>query len=140
MGLTNAEVGNAARAGRDAVSATGNFSTDHYRLGFPRSYAPYVGYLPRRLQDILHERFRAGAIDQVVYSYSTPIAWRDNGVWIKPAVKYSQTTSSKHSPHIAGRSIPYDAGIEEYMSVLEGRIEYNRYQGVYGTYRVLQTA
>lgn len=31
--------------------------------------------------------------DYAVYSYATPIAWRTDGVWITPGIKYSVTTS-----------------------------------------------
>jgi len=137
MSLTNSDIGRAALNGQTARTYSGNFSTDHFPLGSHYA-AAYKGYLPARLYKILQER--APFIDQVVYSYSTPIAWRDNGVWIKPAVTYSATTSSKHSSQIAGRAVPWDAGMEEYLSVLAGRIAYDRYVGAYGTYRVLQAA
>jgi hypothetical protein len=115
-------------------------STDHYRPEFRRSYAPYYGYLPSRLRKILDERFRAGAISQVIYSYSTPIAWLDGDVWIVPDVRYSATTSTKHQSQLYrirnDRYIPADAGMDEYMQVLKGLAEYSRGYGYkLGTYR-----
>lgn len=36
-------------------------------------------------------------IDYIVYSYSTPIAYRDRrGIWCVPDAGYSQTTKAKH--------------------------------------------
>lgn len=124
--------------GRNARNSTGSFSTDAYRVNFPRYGAPYVGHLPRRLADILNERFRAGAIAQVIYSYSTPIAWLDAGAWIVPDVTYSTTTSVKHQTHLyqlRPSYIPADAGMDEYMQVLNGRARYTRgYGRKLGTY------
>lgn len=53
------------------------------------------GYLPREYSDELAERVQLGAVGYVVYSYGTPIAWRDDARehWVIPDVKYSSTTS-----------------------------------------------
>lgn len=57
---------------------------------------PYLnfGNLPFEYRrDMELDRERHG-ITFIVYSYSTPIAWRrGDGNWIKPSVKYSVTTS-----------------------------------------------
>lgn len=127
MRYTNSDIVPAALRGEDAATYNGNFSTDHYRPGFTRYGAPYVGYLPPRLATILNQRFSAGAISQVIYSYSTPIAWKDGDVWIIPEVTYSATTSSKHQSELYrlhGRYIPGDAGMDEYLRVLEGHAVY----------------
>ena len=115
--------------GGNVTNRTGSFSAEHFRTEFPRVGAPCVGYLPHRLVGILNQRFRDGAIDAVVSSYSTPIAWRDSGVWIVPDVRYSITTSSKHQAHLYrlhGRHIllPYDASEEEIDRVLDGLMVY----------------
>ena len=119
--------------GGNATNRKGSFSAEH----FPQALL-YRGYLPHRLVGILNQRFRDGAIDAVVYSYSTPIAWRDNGVWIVPKVRYS-TTTRRHQYAVRYavdyREIPVDAGIEEYLAVIEGRILYSHnYRGGIGTY------
>lgn len=124
---TNAGVVQAARLGRDARNSRGTMSTDAYRAGFTRSGAPYVGYLPERLRAILDARFREGAVVQVIYSYNTPIAWLDAGCWVIPEVRYSTTTSSKHQSPLwvlRGEYIPADAGLDEYMQVLNGATRY----------------
>lgn len=61
------------------------------------------GYLPREHSDALAERVLAGAVGYVVYSYGTPIAWRDDAreEWIIPDVKYSSTTS-RHQNIVKG--------------------------------------
>ena len=134
--VTNADIIGLAISGRTAQTSTGNMSTDHHRPGFTRYGSPYSGYLPQRLRDILDARFRAGAIDQVIYSYSTPIAWRDSGQWIIPRVTYSQTTSSKHQSQLYRLSnaeyIPWDCGLEEYERVIAGLMRYVPWNGHYG--------
>lgn len=126
---TNSEIVLAAIRGQNAQTRNGNFSTDAYRAGFSRR-APYVGYLPPKLASILDARFAEGAITQVIYSYSTPIAWLDAGAWIIPDVTYSATTSRKHAPHLSDLSareyVPWDISLEEYMRVLNGHMRYVR--------------
>lgn len=140
MGKTNYDIVPAAKAGKDAKTTTGNFSTDHYRREFPRMYAPYTGHLPARLERILHAAFREGRISQVIYSYSTPIAWLDGDTWIVPDVTYSATTSSKHQSQLWKLSnvkyVPWDAGQSEYAQILAGATVYTRRYGKpYGTYK-----
>lgn len=36
----------------------------------------------------------ARAAQYVIYSYETPIAWKENGAWVQPDVRYSLTTSN----------------------------------------------
>lgn len=128
MGYTNYDIVTAALHGKDATTTTGNMSTDHYREGFPRYGAPYTGQLSRRLSEILSKRFRAGAIRQVIYSYSTPIAWLDGDTWVVPDARYSITTSSKHQsqlyrlPFIV--SIPRDCGQNEYLRYISRQMVY----------------
>ena len=139
---SNSDIPRFAIRGNDARTRNGNFSTDHYRPEFTRYAAPYVGYLPAPLKKILNARFVAGAISQVIYSYSTPIAWKDGDVWVIPDVSYSRTTSCRHMPHVSralpyARYIPWDAGMEEYLRVVEGLTVYTRprNRNAYGTYR-----
>ena len=108
----------AAMRGINATNRRGTFTTD---------MAParlYLGYLPSKLKDILRERFRQGAVVQVIYSYSTPIAWLDAGAWIIPNVRYSATTSSKHQSQLhrlpGAICIPRDEGMNGYMGLLNG--------------------
>jgi len=118
----------AAIRGANAENSTGSFWTEHYRPEFTR-LAPYYGAIPRRIGDILDAQFRAGNIDQVIYSYRTPIAWHDvaRNVWVRPDVTYSITTS-----HHQGKTwrlenvvfIPWDCGIEEYDSYATRRSVY----------------
>ena len=116
----------AALRGRSETS--GAFSTDHYREGFTRYGAPYHGHLPPRLRTVLDERFRAGAIRQVIYSYSTPIAWLDGDVWVVPDVRYSITTSSKHQTHLwqlpNRRKVVWDTPLDEYLRVIADLMYY----------------
>ena len=120
----NAGIITAAMRGINATNGRGSFTTDAYQAGFTGYGAPYVGHLPRKLTEILDERFRQGAVAQVIYSYSTPIAWLDAGAWIIPNVRYSATTSSKHQSQLhrlpGAIRIPRDEGMNGYMGLLNG--------------------
>ena len=108
----------AAMRGINATNGRGTFTTDT-----TPGYL-YLGYLPSKLKDILRERFRQGAVVQVIYSYGTPIAWLDAGAWIIPDVRYSATTSSKHQSQLhrlpGAIRIPWDEGMNGYMGLLNG--------------------
>lgn len=126
---TNADIVTYARQGRDARTSNGNMSTDSYRAGFSR-LAPYYGHLPKVWREVLNDAFRQGRVSQVIYSYSTPIAWHDSQYgWIIPNVRYSVTTSGKHQVHLYrlhGRSValPYDASPREAQRVMDGLMSY----------------
>lgn len=85
-----------------------------------------TGHLPRRLAAIMRER--ADSIVQVIYSYSTPIAWLDAGAWIIPDVSYSPTTG-KHQSYLwslsARVSVPRDVSLQGYMRLLNGQDLYS---------------
>lgn len=136
---TNADIVPLAMRGVSAATKTHNMSTDHFPVGTKRTWAPYIGYLSKRLSIILHQRFQAGTIRQVIYSYSTPIAWLDGETWVVPDVSYSPTTSTKHQSQLwrlrDSVSIPGDCGVEEYQRVLDGLMTYTRgYGNKLGTY------
>lgn len=126
--LTNDRIVPAALSGADAQNARGSMSTDSYRVGFTRYGAPYVGSLPDVWQGILNAAFNAGRVSQVIYSYSTPIAWHDSEYgWIIPRVTYSPTTSTKHQTHLwrlHGRHIalPWDATPADAQRVMDGKM------------------
>lgn len=129
---TNADIVPAALRGEDAQTGTGNMSTRAYR-----TYAfAGTGALPSRLSYLFRY---VPTIDRVIYSYATPIAWRDRGVWIVPNVRYSATTSSKHATHLwrlpNRQSVPWDASREEYERVIAGHMTYDPWAGPYGAYR-----
>jgi len=130
--LTNREIVTRALAGDNAVTTTGNMSTESYREGFTRYGAPYVGSLPHIWQRYLNNQFAQGKIAQVIYSYSTPIAWldRDHG-WIIPDVRYSITTSTKHQTHLymlrgTHVYVPWDATIDDLIRAVDGRLVFVR--------------
>ena len=124
---TNAQIVPLALAGFEGETTTGNMSTNSYRVGYSR-FTPYRGNLPKAWARLLGERFHAGRISQVIYSYSTPIAWQDADYgWIIPRVTYSITTSSKHQTHLyrlRGRNLamPWDATPEDAQRVMDGRM------------------
>lgn len=85
-----------------------------------------LGYLPDRLRKIVMER--ADSITQVIYSYSTPIAWLDAGQWIVPDVSYSATTG-KHQSYLSVLGyevVPWDCSKEEYLRVLNAQMRFVR--------------
>ena len=115
----NAGIITAAMRGINAANGRGTFTTDT-----APGNSLYLGYLPSKLKDILHKRFRQGAVVQVIYSYSTPIAWLDAGAWIIPNVRYSATTGTKHQSQLhrlpGAICIPWDEGMNGYMGLLNG--------------------
>lgn len=54
-----------------------------------------------RLTGDEYNRFKAayyaGKLEYVVYSYSTPIAWKADGVWYQPDTRYSVTTTKQQN-------------------------------------------
>lgn len=127
---TNSQIVPLAMRGGEGETTTGNMSTNAYRAGFTRCGAPYHGSLPRAWRTWLDSRFNAGAITQVIYSYSTPIAWFDvNYGWTIPDETYSVTTSAKHQTHLwrtTGRrvAVPYDATPEDLRRVMDGEMHF----------------
>ena len=125
--LNNDQIVGAALRGEDAVTKSGNMSTDAYRVGFGR-LIPYQGQLPKPWVSVLGEAFRAGRVSQVIYSYSTPIAWHDSDRgWVIPDVSYSATTSTRHQPRlrhlrVARTLIPWDATEVDAQRVMDGRM------------------
>lgn len=138
--LNNDQIVPAAMRGESARTKNGNMSTDAYRADFGRYGAPYRGSLAKVWARWLDSRFKAGAISQVIYSYSTPIAWFDVQYgWTIPAESYSTTTSGKHQTHLwrttgTTYAIPHDATDEDVRRVFDGEM-YFTYKG-YGMSRV----
>lgn len=84
------------------------------------------GALPGALTRIMSDR--AESITQVIYSYSTPIAWLDAGQWVVPDVRYSNTTG-KHQSYLRGLNyelVPWDCPLDEYMRVLNAQMRFVR--------------
>lgn len=126
---TNAQIVPLALRGMDGETTTGNMSTERI---VSTCYAHRTGQMPKAWAALYAERVREAKADQVIYSYSTPIAWLDREYgWIIPNVTYSATTSSKHQNrlyHLGGRSIsaPWDATPEDMRRVLDGRMLFVR--------------
>lgn len=80
-----------------------------------------TGMLPFELTKRMQER--ADSIVQVIYSYSTPIAWLDAGAWVIVSQKYSVTTS-KHQGTLykltAKIYVDWTTTHERYMRALNG--------------------
>lgn len=82
----------ALRRNEDFQNSTGSLS------GRSRREVSGYGRLPASWREDL-DRDKEG-VEYVVYSYSTPIAWRKRGVWTVPDTRYSVTTS-QHQGKIA---------------------------------------
>ena len=95
----------------------------------------WTGHLPKRLVAIFNEVIRRQKFVPTIYSYGTPIAWKDGDVWIIPHVSYSITTS-KHQSYLwqlrGAVRIPWDCGQEEYFAYRDGRSRFTPYIGRYG--------
>lgn len=121
--ITNHDIATEALAGRDAdANNLGNFWTTKA----PKSLYSLYHWLSPRLADIYSARREH--ITQVIYSYSTPIMWKDSGVWVRPDARYSVTTSAKHMSTLwkidKRVNIPEDCGQEEYLRLLSGKMVY----------------
>lgn len=143
--VANRDVVRYANYGRNA-EGYGNLST---RRIDARYFAMWTGVLPTALKNVFSKRVRERKIHQVIWSYSTPIAWAEacpvtgKIVWIVPSVSYSVTTS-KHQGHLwqlegERYSIPHDVSYDEYMRVLSGQMIFGRHP-VTGNYQTLPGA
>jgi hypothetical protein len=85
----NRQQARAAIANREAfASHTGNVSGGY---GSGRG----SGRLPAREREAWHRALRQDAGTYTVWSYVTPIAWHAPATgWVRPAVRYSRTTSA----------------------------------------------
>lgn len=123
MNYTNESVVYAAKRGRTHRSSTGNMSTENRR---GTRFSGPTGAMSRAWARTYTKRVNAGAVEQVIYSYRTPIAWLDADYgWIVPVETYSITTSSKHQSHLyllGGRRVvlAWDATEEDAQRVLDG--------------------
>ena len=75
-----------------AIAAGQDFDTSGALRGRSgESVCDAVGWLDYDLRNSVKDA------DYVIYSYQTPIAWRTQGQWHTPNVKYSATTSRHQS-------------------------------------------
>ncbi|AWY06337.1 hypothetical protein SEA_TANDEM_4 [Microbacterium phage Tandem] len=127
--LTNSQIVPLALMGGEGETTTGNMSVSD-RTG--RRYMGGTGQMPRPWARLIDERAQAGAVSMVIYSYSTPIAWRDADYgWVIPDVTYSTTTSCKHQNklwRLYGTTyyMPWDATAEDARRVLSGELAFVR--------------
>lgn len=133
--LNNDQIVGAALRGENAETKTGNMSTLRVTSTY---FAYHKGNMPKVWHRIYADGVRAAMVDQVIYSYETPIAWldREHG-WVIPIVTYSPTTSSKHQSQLwklreARRILlPWDATHEDAQRVMDGRMYFaNNGRGV----------
>lgn len=124
---TNESIVFAALRGENAETANGNMSTAN-RAGL--RWIGGTGAMPKVWARLISERAEAGAVGQVIRSYSTPIAWLDAEYgWIIPVVTYSVTTSVKHQTQLhrlRGTKLymPWDATEEDARRVLAGELRF----------------
>ena len=72
---------------RDAIASREEFRNSSRSV----TGGPGAAWSMHRLPGQFHES--AASADYTVRSYGTPIAWRIDGVWVVPDVRYSVTTS-----------------------------------------------
>lgn len=145
-GLTTAQVIAAARAGREGISKSLNIHTypvDSFRARYGYSGAP-VGRMPKSWAAAFRARYGAGKVTQVLVSFQTAIAWRDEDYgWVMPDVTYSIITTIRHQGparggwnnpglgDIVSPAMPWDATPEDAARVLSGELIFYR-AGKYG--------
>lgn len=91
------------------------------------------GYLPEKVARALDEAAnQLGGYQAVIFSYATPIALKIAGVWLRPDVTYSMTTSSKHQSQLwqlGAKWLPADATAQDVRDVIAGYVEYDPADG-----------
>lgn len=126
MALTNSQVVPEIMRGRDAENARGSFWGSGSPSRFTRANR---GYIPRRVGESLDAvAEKHGGITGIIMSYATPLAVEIAGVWLRPDVTYSRTTSSKHAPHLyqtGAKWLPADASVEDVENVIAGHTVYD---------------
>lgn len=63
-----------------------------------------------RLSNEHKDSFRKPGLEYVIFSYLTPIAWRTNGQWVMPDVRYTVQTS-KHQGKVRNALSQISGGI-----------------------------
>ena len=127
MALTNSQIPAFANRGETASTQTGNFWT-------VPGFTGNQGHMPGNLYWTIKAIDRLGVghnIEQTVYSYGTPIAFKVRGVWIRPERGYSATTAGKHQSQLyklSGRTefVPMDISAAELLRVIDGKMRYVR--------------
>lgn len=126
MALTNSQVVPAIAAGRDAENGTGSFWGSGSPSRWTRANRGYIPEKVGRAMDAVAEE--NGGIEAIVMSYATPIALKIAGVWLRPDVSYSATTSTRHATHLwqlGCRWLPADATAQDVADVIAGYTVYD---------------
>jgi hypothetical protein len=133
MALTNSQVVPAIAAGRadNGVSnGTGSFWGTSNPSRFARVNRGYIPHAVGSAQDTVAAQH--GGPQAIIFSYATPIAVKIAGVWLRPDVSYSATTSTRHATHLwqlGCRWLPWDATAQDVEDVIAGYVEYDPRSG-----------
>lgn len=133
MALTNSQVVPAIAAGRadNGVSnGTGSFWGTSNPSRFARVNRGYIPHAVGSALDAVAEKH--GGPQAIIFSYATPIAVKIAGVWLRPDVTYSATTSTRHATHLwqlGCRWLPWDATAQDVEDVIAGYVEYDPADG-----------
>lgn len=133
MALTNSQVVPAIAAGRanNGVSnGTGSFWGTSNPSRFARVNRGYIPHAVGSALDAVAEKH--GGAQAIIFSYATPIAVKIAGVWLRPDVTYSATTSTRHATHLwqlGCRWLPWDATAQDVEDVIAGYVEYDPRSG-----------
>lgn len=133
MALTNSQVVPAIAAGRaeNGVSnGTGSFWGTSNPSRFARVNRGYIPHAVGSALDAVAEKH--GGVQAIIFSYATPIAVKIAGVWLRPDVTYSATTSSRHQSQLwqlDARWLPWDATAQDVEDVIAGYVEYDPRSG-----------
>ena len=130
MAYTNADIVPAALEGENAATPSNNFSTAYTKHidSLASSLHPSKNWLEPPLAYALQELARNHKIEQIIWSFDTPIAIKVNDQWLKIDDRFSTTTSTRHQSQLyklpGARSIPRDANAEEILRVADGLMRY----------------
>ena len=129
MALTNSQVVPAIAAGR-ADNGVSNGTGSFWGTSNPSQFARVNrGYIPSAVGQALDTvAAQHGGPQAIIFSYATPIAVKIAGVWLRPDVTYSATTSTRHATHLwqlGARWLPWDATAQDVADVIAGYTVYD---------------
>ena len=132
--VNNAQVVGYALESMEARNHTGSFWTDTginpYSIG-----AFSTAWSSRALKTALRELQQD--IEQTIYSYETPIAFKISGVWLRVHQTFSPTTSCKHQPNLYKlpnmRYVMFDATADDIRRIVSGLMVFNPHTGKHGS-------
>ena len=119
---TNSDIYRYALKGKEAQTRTRAMRT----IPQPNSFDIPRGWLTERMYENLVTLALSKRLDQVIFSYSTVVAFKLSGEWLLIDDNHSPTTGRHISTlwNLNARRVPHDASLEELERVAAGLMRY----------------